>query len=288
MATGLLILGVGPSTRLLTHLVGLDKTYEATIRLGVATTTDDADGESVSVVPARYSTTGAGGLNGGILQDEISRLTGEISQRPSAVSAIKVDGVRAYERVRAGEQVELAERRVTVHSFDVLDVREGATSAGEHDPGDWSPSPVVDLDVRVRCSSGTYIRALARDLGERLGVGGHLTALRRTAVGPFLVEDAAPVPERVSGAQSASSPLGSEVVAQPPIPLLAPAEVAGRLFPVVHLTGIEAADLANGKRLELDAPDAPITAAVAPDGRLVGLVEVRQRRTRVLTNFPVV
>ena len=257
MATGLLILGVGPATRLLTHLVGLDKVYEATIRLGATTTSDDADGE---LLVARD----ASGIEDAAIAAGIARLTGEISQRPSAVSAIKVDGVRAHERVRAGETVELRARPVTIHEFAQLAVRREAG---------W-----IDLDVRVHCSSGTYIRALARDLGEDLGVGGHLTRLRRTAVGPFPVEAAQPVPEwRPRDATEAG----------PRIPLLDPSEVAGRLFPTVLLTAPQAADLANGKRLELDAPDAPIVAALAPDGRLVGLVALERGRTRVRTNFPV-
>ena len=257
MAIGLLILGVGPSTRLLTHLVGLDKEYTATIRLGVATSTDDAEGEVVSAG-------GAAGVTETAIQEGVAALTGDIRQRPSSVSAIKVDGVRAYDRVRAGETVELAARAVTIREFALLARRDASA--------DEAADPVVDLDVRVRCTSGTYIRALARDLGEGLGVGGHLTALRRSAVGPFRVEDAVPVPEWNEAGE--------------PVPLLAPAEVAARLFPVLRLTAPAAADLANGKRVAADMPDADAVAALAPDGRLVGLVEVRGGRTRVLTNFP--
>ncbi len=294
MATGLLILGVGPSTRLLTHLVGLDKEYVATIRLGVATTSDDADGEVVAVRAAAISASGAGELTRGGIEARIARLSGVIRQRPSAVSAIKVDGVRAYDRVRAGEAVELAPRVVTVSEFALLAIRSAVAATP-----DGAELPVTDLDVRVRCSSGTYIRALARDLGEDLGVGGHLTALRRTEVGPFLVADAVPVPawrERDAGSAGtaalpvpppAGAPAGDRTQASSPeVVLLSPATVAARLFPVVSLTASEAADLANGKRLEVDAGDADTAAALAPDGRLVGLVEVRNGRTRVLTNFP--
>jgi len=260
MATGLLILGVGTATRLLTHLVGLDKTYVATIRLGATTTSDDAEGETLRVADAS-------GVTDSAIAAGVAGLTGDILQRPSAVSAIKVDGVRAYQRVRAGEEVELAARPVTIRAFDVLE-RRGAA-----------------LDVRVECSSGTYVRALARDLGEALGVGGHLTALRRTAVGPFRVEDAVPVPERATP-RPGDDEDGPVPAAEPPL-LLDPAEVAARLFPVARLAEDEAVDLANGKRLALALPDAAAVAAVAPDGRLVGLVEVRSGRTRVLTNFPV-
>jgi len=257
MATGLLILGAGPATRLLTHLVGLDKVYEATIRLGESTRSDDAEGERLAAVDASRTADAA-------IAEGIARLTGPIQQRPSAVSAIKVDGVRAHERVRAGEEVELRARPVTIHEFVLLATRRHGA--------------VIDLDVRVRCSSGTYIRALARDLGEGLGVGGHLTRLRRTSIGPFDVQDAQPVPEW--RARETTEPA-------PRIRLLSPAAVAAELFPVLRLDAGQAADLANGKRLALDAADQPTAAAIAPDGRLVGLVALERGRTRVLTNFPV-
>jgi len=258
MATGLLILGAGASTRLLTHLVGLDKDYLATIRLGQATTTDDAQGELLD---------GTGLANApadldAAIDAGVAALTGAILQRPSSVSAIKVDGRRAYDRVRAGEEVELAARPVTVTAFDVLERRTALAPDGRS---------VLDLDVRVTCSSGTYIRALARDLGDALGVGGHLTALRRTRVGPFSVEDALAVPE-----------FGEQYAGE----LLAAAAVAGALFPVIELDAEQAADLADGKRLAVDHPDAACAAAVAPGGRLVGLVNIVNGRTRVITNFP--
>ena len=245
MATGLLILGANSSTRLLTYLVGLDKQYLATIRLGAGSTTDDAEGE----LGARADAAALARVTDEAIATAVAALTGPILQRPSAVSAIKVDGRRAYALVRAGEEVVLPERPVTISAFDVLAVRRG----------EW-----VDVDVRVDCSSGTYVRALARDLGEALGVGGHLTALRRTRVGPFRVEDATPPGEPE---------------------LHPPAEIAARLLPVAHLDEQAAADLANGKRVPLDGEGGPI-AAVAPDGRLVGLVEVAGGRARVLVNFP--
>src|SRR4051812_19104832 len=165
MATGVLVVGIGRATRLLGHLSAHDKDYDATIRLGVTTTTDDADGEAVS-------TSDASGVGDDDLQRAMRALTGELEQVPSSVSAVKVDGVRAYAKVRAGESVELAPRRVHVARFDVVERR-----------GD-------DVDVRVTCSTGTYVRGLARDLGTALGVGAHLTALRRTRVGGFGVADA--------------------------------------------------------------------------------------------------
>src|SRR5690625_784649 len=179
MATGLLVLGIGRATRLLTHLVGLDKTYTATIRLGQTTSTDDAEGDTLAAEGAALTREG--------VQRELPALTGAIEQVPSQVSAIKIDGKRAYERARAGETVQIPARSVTVHEFAITGLRPATTTAGVD---------VTDVDVRVRCSSGTYIRALARDLGERLGVGGHLTTLRRSHVGPFDVTHAMELPER--------------------------------------------------------------------------------------------
>src|SRR3954471_16302733 len=173
MATGLLLLGLGPSTRLLTYLVGLDKVYLATIRLGRATTTDDREGEPLGVQEDAREIPAAA------IAEGMAALTGRIEQVPSSVSAIKVDGKRSYARVRAGEDVALPARPVTVAEFTLLDRRIPEDAEG-----------ALDLDVRGTCSSGTYTRALARDLGAALGVGGHLTALRRTAVGPFEVADA--------------------------------------------------------------------------------------------------
>src|SRR5690606_35624591 len=175
MATGVLVLGVGRATRLLTYLVGADKEYTATVRLGQTTVTDDAEGE---VTASR----GAAEVDPDALQRALAGLRGPIDQVPSAVSAIKVGGQRSYARVRGGEQVELAARPVVIHRFDVLAHR--ATTAADG-------TAVTDLDVVVGCSSGTYVRALARDLCAALGTGGHLTALRRTHVGPFHLAAAA-------------------------------------------------------------------------------------------------
>lgn len=276
MATGLLLLGSGPATRLLTHLVGLDKTYTATIRLGAFTVTDDREGDVLDIADVARIRELEG--NTAAIRDAVAGLTGPIEQAPSAVSAIKVDGKRAYDRVRAGEQVELKKRPVTIHSFEIEDPR--LVRAHGLDGGDL-PIEVIDLDVTVSCSSGTYVRALARDLGEALGVGGHLTALRRAAVGPFSVADA------VSNEQLAHGTFE-------PGRLLDPAEVAARLFPVLSLSEQQEIDLGHGKRLEVgseqklsDGTDrAKLAAAIAPSGRLVGLVEVKNGRTRVVTNFP--
>ncbi len=186
MATGLLVLGVDRATKLLGHLALTDKTYLATIRLGVATTTDDAEGEIVATAdPGAVAAVGDDRIAAG-LRD----LTGELRQVPAAVSAIKVDGVRAYRRVRDGETVELAARAVTVARFELVrPPRRQAAASGAVSSGTGTGG-VLDLDVVVDCGTGTYVRSLARDLGVALGVGGHLTSLRRTRVGPFDVADA--------------------------------------------------------------------------------------------------
>lgn len=249
MATGLLILGVNAATRLLTYIVGLDKQYTATIRLGEFSSTDDAEGE----LSPRVDAAALAAVTEAAIAAAAAALTGDILQRPSSVSAIKVDGRRAYSLVREGETVELAERPVTVSAFDILEIRRGGS---------------VDVDVRVDCSSGTYIRALARDMGESLGVGGHLTALRRTRIGEFEVADALPLDETL------------------PKRMLPPADVASLLYPRLDLSADEAIDLAHGKRIPVAGDTAGVRAAIAPDGRLVGLIEVVDGRAVVLANFP--
>lgn len=246
MATGLLVLGVGAATRLLTYLVGLDKEYTATIRLGAASSTDDAEGEL-------GQHTDPAAVDDAAIVAGIAALTGDILQRPSTVSAIKVDGRRAYALARAGEQVELKARPVTIHEFELLATRRGH----------W-----LDLDVRIACSTGTYIRALARDLGEALGVGGHLSALRRTRVGPLAVAEAGALDESLASR------------------MLSPASVAARLFPVVELDAAQAADLRHGRRLALPGEGATV-AALDPAGELIGLIELRGGTARVLSNLPV-
>ncbi len=252
MATGLLVIGIEGATRLLTYIVGADKTYQATIRLGQTTGTDDAEGEILMTAePEAWSAVTDAAVDEGILA-----LTGEISQVPSSVSAIKVDGRRAYDRVRAGEEVVLAARDVVVSRFDV--------SARRQQDG------FLDLDVIVDCSSGTYIRSLARDLGAALGVGGHLTALRRTRVGPFEVTDAVGL-DALEGA-----------------PTLTPGDAAGRILPVLEMSAEEARDLRHGKRLGGQAArlaDA-LGAAIDPDGLLVGIVEKRGADLKSAMNMP--
>jgi tRNA pseudouridine55 synthase len=250
MATGLLVLGMNSSTRLLTFVVGLGKEYFATIRLGQSSDTDDAEGTLGEAADASA-------ISDDDIAAGIARLTGDISQVPSSFSAIKVDGKRAYALARAGEDVELKSRVVTVSAFDVLDTRRSG--------------PFVDLDVRVECSSGTYIRALARDLGDGLAVGGHLTALRRSKVGPFDVADAATLDDLVVNDR-----------------LLNPAAVATALFPSHTLDAQDVTDLVHGKRLtipELEDTTGPV-AGLGPDGRLVGLLEAKGPTVRAIVNFP--
>ncbi len=246
MATGVLVLGIEKGTRLLGHLSLTTKTYEATIRLGQATNTDDADGEVTDAPGATLADVGPR------LQASVAALTGTISQVPSSVSAIKVDGKRAYALVRQGADVELAPREVTVSRFDVRDVRDVR-------PVDAAGTPAVDLDVVVDCSSGTYIRALARDLGASLGTGGHLTALRRTRVGPFGLEHAtwdAHLPDLTRG----------ELFDVQPYPLAAIAPLA---FATIEVDADAARDIGYGRPLALAVPRDP--TALVHDGRLLAL-----------------
>jgi tRNA pseudouridine55 synthase len=235
MATGVLVLGVNRATRLLGHLMLTEKAYDATVRLGVATTTDDAEGE----VTATASTDG---LDEATVRAAFAELVGDIEQVPTSVSAIKVDGKRAYQRVRDGEDVQLKARPVTVHELVVHDL----VRDGDH----------LDVTISVRCSSGTYIRAIARDVGARLGVGGHLTALRRTAVGPYDLGSAATLEE-----------LADDFVLMPI------AEAVHRAFPAQELDEARAGDVRVGRALDLEVDG--ITALFAPDGEFLALYEPR-------------
>jgi tRNA pseudouridine55 synthase len=238
LATGLLVLGIEAGTKLLTFLVGADKTYLATIRLGVATVSDDSQSQILETASADALAL----VSPERIAREIQKLTGAIQQRPSSVSAIKVDGKRAYDLVRAGEEVELKTREVTVSSFELVSTTR--TSEG-----------FIDLEVKVDCSSGTYIRALARDLGQGLGVGGHITALRRTRVGSFEVSDANQI---------------SELEKLQLTPL---SKAASDLFPTLLLSEQQVTDLIHGKRLSgVDAPDGLI-AGLSPAGSLVAVME---------------
>jgi tRNA pseudouridine55 synthase len=249
MATGLLLLGVGRATKLLTFLVGCDKEYAATVRLGESTVTDDAEGDVVAAADASNVSRSA-------LDTAVSALTGPIEQVPSAVSAIKVDGKRSYARVRSGEAVELPARPVTVHRFDVLDVRSAGTC--------------LDVDIEVSVSSGTYVRALARDLGTALGVGGHLTALRRTRVGSFAVGDAVALDRLEPGS---------------PVPLRSMGEVARGQFAVHELTPEEVTAVGHGRRIPAARSGEPVVAALAPDGSLVAVLDESGPEARPVVVF---
>lgn len=252
MATGVLVLGVNRATRLLTYLVGADKEYTATIRLGQTTVTDDAEGEISGAA-------GAAVVEPEALEAALRGLRGAIEQVPSAVSAIKVDGKRAYARVRGGEDVQLDARPVTIHRFDVL---------GQHTTTAQDGTVVTDLDVVVGCSSGTYVRALARDLGGALGTGGHLTALRRTHVGPFGLDGAADL-----------AALGEAHERGAPVALLSLTEAARAVFPVRELDEAGARTLRYGQRITATGADGPV-AALSPEGTVVALVEDRGDHAR--------
>jgi len=238
MATGVLVVGINRATRLLTHIVGVDKTYTATVRLGQSTSTDDAEGE---VLQTRF----ANAVTPESIRAEVAKLTGEIQQVPATVSAIKVDGQRAHARARAGEDVELKARSITVHAFQVFDVRR--IDGGK----------LVDVDIEVRVSSGTYVRALARDLGEALEVGGHLTALRRTAVGSYSIDQTLTLDQL-------SEDFG----------YIGLAEAAEHLFPARQLTLQETENLGYGRRITASGTgsDPQLTAAFDPEGELVALL----------------
>ncbi len=235
MATGVLVVGLNRATRLLGHLQLADKSYDATVLLGASTTTDDAEGEVVSTAPVD-------GITAEAIEAAVVGFRGEISQVPSKVSAIKVDGRRAYERVRAGEEVALKARSVTVSRYDVIDVRPGPSG--------------IQVDISVDCSSGTYIRALARDLGTELGVGGHLTALRRTRVGSF----------DLSAAHTLES-LGHS------FEWLPIAEVAAGTFPRYDADAEQAAAIRTGRPLSGLKLSAGQTAMFDPTGTFLALYE---------------
>ena len=234
MATGVLVVGIERATKILGLLTATDKSYAATIRLGQTTTTEDADGEVLQTVSASEVTDDG-------IEAAVAALRGEISQIPSAVSAIKVGGKRAYQLAREGQTVELAARPVRIDRFEVCDVRRSAE--------------VIDVDVEVDCTSGTYIRALARDIGEALGVGGHLTALRRTRVGRFGLDEARTLDEL------AEAPLLSYTLD----------EACLLAFPRRDLTAEEAESARHGRPLNPAGIDG-VYAAAAPDGQVISLL----------------
>ncbi|MFI0409702.1 tRNA pseudouridine(55) synthase TruB [Actinomadura sp. 3N508] len=247
MATGVLVLGVGKATRLLGHLALTEKGYDGTIRLGVSTNTDDAEGEVTATASAADVTDEA-------LRAGIAALTGPIRQVPPQVSAIKVNGERAYKMARKGEEVELEARPVTVHDFAVLEVR-------RHDD-------VIDIEASITCSSGTYIRALARDLGASLGCGGHLTALRRTRVGPYDLGMARTLDQLAE--KTEILPMGEAVAA---------------VFPRRDVSDDDARKVAHGGRLKAAGLGPGPIGVFAPDGTLLALVEEQGNLAKPLAVF---
>jgi tRNA pseudouridine55 synthase len=243
MATGVLLLGIGRGTRVLGHLALADKDYDATIQLGVTTITEDAQGEVVQ-------TRDASGVTDDALADAIASLVGDIEQVPSAVSAVKVDGERSYKRVRRGEDVQLAARPVHVARFEIVQRR-------GH-----------EVDVRVTCSTGTYVRALARDVGLKLEVGAHLTALRRTRVGGFDLAQARTLDELAEDLRI--------------VPL---ADAVAAAFPRVDVSDAEARRLVFGQRVERDDLPAETFGVFAPDGSVVALGGRDQGRLKTLVVF---
>lgn len=244
MATGVLVLGVERATKLLGYIAGEEKSYDATIRLGESTVTDDADGDMVASVDAS-------GVSESTISVALQAFQGSIAQVPSSVSAVKVDGKRSYARVRSGEAVELAARQVTVMQLDLVAVR--------------SRGPIADLDVSLTCSSGTYVRAIARDLGAALGVGGHLTALRRTRVGAFDIGEAQTL----------------EALAELDDPVTITLETAvAQAFGRRDITADQARAVSNGGRLAETGQGR--YGVFDPDGAVIAVMEERDGAARPL------
>lgn len=237
MATGVLVLGVNRATRLLGHLSLVDKTYDASIRLGQRTVTDDAEGEVVSGLSTADITEAH-------VRVGLAGLVGHLEQVPSSVSAVKIGGVRSYTRVRAGESVALPARPVTIHRIEVARV----TRTGE----------LLDVDVSVHCSTGTYVRAIARDLGEHLGVGGHLTRLRRSHVGPFSLDECGTLDEHARELR-----------------VLDMGAVAERCFATFALDERQAREVGYGRALQVELGAGGPVALLGPDGSLLALYEQR-------------
>ena len=247
MATGILVLGFNNGTRLLQYITGGDKTYQATVVLGAATVTDDAEGEVVSKGDVT-------GITEKSIESELSKMRGTIMQRPSSVSAVKVNGERAYDRVRAGEVVELAAREVTISQLDILNIRYFEST--------------IEVDIEVTCSAGTFIRAIARDLGDDLAVGGHLSALRRTRVAGFAIDQA----------------ITFDALKAQEFKALDLADVARSTFPVRELALDEVAELSFGRPLSSNLGD-EIFAALSPDNRLIALLKNESGKAKPIAVF---
>lgn len=242
MATGVLVLGVGIATRLLTYITDGKKSYDATILLGSATHTDDKDGQVIT----RASKDDLAKITNESIRNELARFVGKIKQRPSSVSAIKIDGKSAHARVRAGEQVEIPEREVSIDEISVKEIRVNESE--------------IEVDISVTCSAGTYIRAIARDLGERLKVGGHLISLRRTLVSPFSLQSC----QQINDAQ-----------------LIPITEVIGKLFLVRELDLSESREILFGRPIGQN-PKPGVVAALDLQGAFIGLLENKLQGSKIV------
>ena len=247
MATGVLVLGFGNGTRLLQYITDGDKSYTATIVLGASTITDDREGEVISEVSVAH-------ISDGEIKSGLAKMVGEIQQRPSSVSAVKVDGERAYDRVRAGEVFELAARTITISSLEILEIRRTGSR--------------IEIDIDVTCSAGTFIRAIARDLGSDLQVGGHLSVLRRTRVAGF------PISQAIS-----FEDLKAQIFS--PLEL---ADVARATFQVRELGLDEVLELSFGRPLTSNSSD-QIFAALSPDDRLIALLKNESGKAKPIAVF---
>jgi tRNA pseudouridine55 synthase len=247
MATGILVLGFGNGTRLLQYITDGDKSYVATIVLGASTVTDDSEGEILE-------STDASKVEDAEIKRVLATMVGTIAQRPSSVSAVKVGGERAYDRVRAGETFELATREVTISQLDVLDIRHLQST--------------TEVDIEVTCSAGTFIRAIARDLGTELKVGGHLSALRRTRVAGFTLESA----------------VSFEDLKAQKFTVLDLADVARETFIVRELTLDEVQELSFGRPLKENG-HTQIAAGMSPDNRLIALLKDEGAKAKPIAVF---
>jgi tRNA pseudouridine55 synthase len=251
MATGVLVLGFGNGTRLLQYITEGSKSYDATVVLGANTVTDDSEGETISTAPKDLIDS----VTDQAIRDELEKMQGKIMQRPSSVSAVKVAGERAYARVRAGEEFELPAREVTISSLSVGEIRRTEEPAR------------IEVDIKVRCGAGTFIRAIARDCGERLGIGGHLSALRRTRIAPFDLSQAISVEELKDGDFEA----------------LSIAQVAAKTFPQREISISEKIELSFGRPLSKNVTD-EITAAMLGE-ELLALLQNRDDKARPIAVF---
>ena len=242
MATGVLVLGVGIATRLLTYITDGKKAYQGKISLGSATHTDDKEGDVIFTAPEDKLQS----ITDSQIKEQLASFVGNIKQRPSSVSAIKIEGKSAHARVRAGEDVDIPERDITIDEIEVKQITHLASS--------------IEIDISVTCSAGTYIRAIARDLGEKLEVGGHLTQLRRTLVSPFTLEQC----KDIAGAQ-----------------LISIAEVIEKLFPIRRLDFSESREILFGRTIDQNQQTG-VVAALDAQGEFLALLENKAQGSKIL------